>query len=147
MDLSGLKWPVIILAVVAVIWLGTSGGVNYMVGNFTKATPGQDAARDKADESSLSTVAGYCMFMMNYGKAAEVLNLAIDRYGTTGANYYYNQFRLAKCLEKLHRVQESYNIIRDLAEINAKQYDGRLPERESLNTRATALRQANNLSE
>ncbi len=140
MDLSGLKWPAIIIAVVAVLWLGSSGGVNYMVNDFTKATPGQNAVRDKNDEANLTEVAGYLIFMMNYGKAAEVMNLSVQRYGTNGANYYYNQYRLANCLEKTGRAQESGTIIKGLADINAKQYDDRIPSQETLNARAAGLK-------
>ena len=145
MDLSGLKWPAIILAVVAVCWLGSSGGVNYMVSKYTKATPGQDAARDKTDEAGLTRVGGYLMFLSNYGKAAAVMDLAVQRYSTNGANYYYNQFRLARCLEKLGRMQESYNILSDLTDIDAKQYDDRIPNQDVLRTRASQLKEVNNL--
>ncbi len=145
MDLSGFKWPAIIIGVAVVLWLGTSGGVNYMVNNFTKATPGQNVAKDESDEAGLTEVGGYLMFMMNYGRAAAVLNLATERYGTQGANYYYNQFCLAKCWEKLGKMQDSYKIIHDLADINAKQYDDRIPSQENLNTRATRLKEENNL--
>lgn len=145
MDLSGLKWPAIILAVVAVCWLGSSGGVFYMVNSINNSTPGQDASRDKRDETVLTAVAGYNMYTLRYWDAAEVLKLAIKRYGTNGANYYYNQLRLAKCWEKLSLMQESYNIIRDLADINAKQYDGRIPSQEELRGRAERLKEVNNL--
>lgn len=145
MDLSAFKWPAIIFAVVLICWLGSSGGVNYMVNSFTKATPGQDAARDKSDEAGLTKVAGYLMFTLNYGKAAVVMNKAIERYNTNGANYYYNQYRLAKCLEKLGRMQESYDIIRDLAGIDAKQYDARIPNRDALSLRAAKFKEVNNL--
>ena len=58
MDLSGLKWPIIIAAVVGIGWLATSGGINWMVGNFTKATPGIDEQQDKVAEVGLSRVGG-----------------------------------------------------------------------------------------
>ena len=145
MDLSGLKWPAIILVVVAVGWLATSGGVNYMVNNYTKATPGQDAARDKADEAGLSRVGGYLFVLLRYEKAAAVMNAAVQRYGTGGANYYYNLYRIAKCLEKTDRMQESYNILRNLTDIDAKQYDDRIPNRDVLAAQATKLKEVNNL--
>ena len=145
MDLSGFKWPAIIFAVVAVLWLVSSGGADYMVGSFTKATVGQDAARDKSDEAGLTSVGGYLMWTLRYEKAAEVLGKVTERYGTKGANYYYNQLRLAKCWEKLGKMQKAYNIIRDLAEVNAKQYDDRLPSQAELGGRAAKLKEVNNL--
>jgi len=145
MDLSGLKWPAIILAVSGVIWLASSGGVNYVVGGFTKATPGQDAARDKRDEAGLTSMGTYLMWTLRYEKAAEVLGTATERYSTRGANYYYNQLRLAKCWEKLKRMQKAYDILRDLAEVNAKQYDDRLPTQAELTARAAKLKEVNDL--
>ena len=145
MDLSGLKWPAIILVVVAVGWLASSGGVNYMVTNFTKSAPGADAAKDKTDEAGLTKVGGYLMYLLRYEKAAEVMNLSIARYGTNGKNYYYNQYRVAKCLEKQGHMQESYNILRDLTDIDARQYDDRIPNRDVLAARALKLKEVNNL--
>ncbi len=145
MDLSGLKWPAIILVVVAVGWLASSGGVNYMVTNFTKAVPGANAAKDQTDEAGLSKVGGYLMYLLRYEKAAEVMNLSITRYGTTGKNYYYNEYRIAKCLEKMGRMQESYNILNALMNADARQYDDRVPNRDVLAARAAKLKEVNNL--
>ncbi len=145
MDLSGLKWPLIILVIVAVGWLGSSGGVNYMVNNFTKATPGADAQRDKVDEAGLTRVAGYLMMLLRWERSKDVLETVINRYGNNGANYWYNMYRLAKCYEKLGRYQEAYNILRDLAQINAHQYDDRVPEFDNLNLRANKLKEVHNL--
>lgn len=145
MDLSGLKWPLIILVIVAVGWLGSSGGVNYMVNNFTKATPGADAQRDKIDEAGLTRVAGYLMMLLRWERSKDVLETVINRYGNNGANYWYNMYRLAKCYEKLGRYQEAYNILRDLAKINAHQYDDRVPEFDNLNLRANKLKEVHNL--
>ncbi len=145
MDLSGLKWPLIILVIVVIGWLGSSGGVNYMVNNFTKATPGADAQRDKVDEAGLTRVAGYLMMLLRWERSKDVLETVINRYGNTGANYWYNMYRLAKCYEKLGRYQEAYNILRDLAQLNAHQYDDRVPEFDNLNLRANKLKEVHNL--
>lgn len=145
MDLSGLKWPAIILAVTGLIWLVSSGGVNYMVGSFTKVPVGQDAARDKSDEAGLTSVGTFLLWTLRYEKAAEVLTLATERYGTGGANYYFNQLRLAKCWEKLGKMEAAYKIIKDLADVNAKQYDGRIPDQAELNGRAAKLKEVHNL--
>lgn len=145
MDLSGLKWPLIILVIVVIGWLGSSGGVNYMVNNFTKATPGADAQRDKVDEAGLTRVAGYLMMLLRWERSKDVLETVINRYGNTGANYWYNMYRLAKCYEKLGRYQDAYNILRDLAQLNAHQYDDRVPEFDNLNLRANKLKEVHNL--
>jgi len=145
MDLSGLKWPLIILVIVAIGWLGSSGGVNYMVNNFTKAPPGVDAQRDKVDEAGLTRVAGYLMMLLRWERSKDVLETVINRYGNNGANYWYNMYRLAKCYEKLGRYQEAYNILRDLAQLNAHQYDDRVPEFDNLNLRANKLKEVHNL--
>ncbi|HOK10238.1 MAG TPA: hypothetical protein PLT82_11695 [Candidatus Hydrogenedens sp.] len=145
MDLSGLKWPLIILIIVGVGWLASSGGVNYMIKNFTKAVPGQDAQRDKIDEAGLTRVAGYLMMLLRWERAKDVLELTIQRYGNSGANYWYNMYRLSKCYEKLERYQEAYNILRDLAQLNAHQYDERVPEFDNLNLRASKLKEVHDL--
>ena len=100
MDLSGLKWPIIIAVVVGVIWLGTSGGVSFMVNNFTKAVPGENPGRDKTDEAGLTRIGGYLMMTFRYGWAIDVMETAMDRY-PDGANRVYNYYRTAKCYEKL----------------------------------------------
>lgn len=141
MDLSGLKWPVIIVVIVAIVWLLSSGGVAWMVNNFTKATPGQDVARDKTDEAGLTRVGGYLLMLWRYEKAANVMETAIQRYGENGANYWYNLYRLAKCYERMDRNQESYNLLMDLAAANASQYDKRVAENDNLSLRAGKLKE------
>ncbi len=143
MDLSGLKWPLIILVVVGVGWLASSGGVNYMVTSFTKATPGADAAKDATDEAGLTRVGGYLMYLLRYEKAAGVMQLAIDRYGTTGKNYWYNQYRIAKCLEKMGQPQMGYNVLQELIAADARQYDDRIPNLDVLRARASKLKEVN----
>ncbi len=145
MDLSGLKWPLIILILVGIAWLCSSAGVNFMVKNFTKAIPGQDPQRDKIDEAGLTRVATYLMFLLRWEYAKNVLELAINRYGPSGQNYYYNLYRLAKCYEKLGNYQRAYEILRDLAAIDAHQYDSRVPEYNNLNLRATKLKEVHEL--
>ncbi len=141
MDLSGLKWPVIILIIIGIGWLASSGGVNYMIKNFTKSVPGQDIQRDKTDEAGLSRIAGYLITLLRWERAKNVIELTINRYGDTGANYWYNLYRLARCYEKLGRYQEAYNILRDLAQVNAHQYDNRVPEYDNLNLRTQKLKE------
>ena len=145
MDLSRLKWPLIILAVVGIGWLASSGGVNWMVTNYTRATPDQDVKRDITDEAGLTRVGGYLMCLFKYQKAEYVMNLALQRYGTNGKNHHYNRYRIAKCLEKQGRFQESYKILSELEAYNARQYDDRIPDAKVLRTRAAKLKAVNNL--
>ena len=90
MDLSGLKWPIIIVVVVGVGWLLSSGGTNYMYKNFTTAEVGADPARDKTDEAGLSRLGGFMLKTFRYEKAEEVFATAVSRY-PDGANVWYNQ--------------------------------------------------------
>ena len=51
MDLSRLKWPLIVALVVGVGWLLSEGGVNHMHKKFTSVAPGQDANADEMNEA------------------------------------------------------------------------------------------------
>ena len=145
MDLSRLKWPIIIIVVLGVGWLGSSAGVSYMVKKFTAATPGQDAAQDKVDETGLSRVGWYLLATFRYAPAAEVYQLAIDRYGTNGPNYWNNQYSLARCLEHMNRFQDSYNILQMLISNSAHNFDKRVPVDDNLRLRAAKLKEVNDL--
>lgn len=145
MDLSRLKWPIIIIVVLGVGWLGSSAGVSYMVNKFTAAAPGQDAAQDKVDEAGLSRVGGYLLMTFRYAQAATVYQLAIDRYGTNGVNYWNNQYSLARCLEHMNRFQDSYNILQMLISNSAHNYDPRVPVDDNLRLRAAKLKEVHEL--
>lgn len=141
MDLSGLKWPVIILVIIGIGWLASSGGVNYMHKSFTKATPGVDAARDATDEAGLTRLANYLLYLWRYDKAETVLNDIFDRYGRTGKNYYLNSYRLALVYEKQKRFQEAYNVLQELIGEEAGEIDDRVPNRDNLSLRASKLKE------
>ena len=141
MDLSGLKWPLIIVIVVGIGWLGSSGGVEWMIKQSIKATPGADATQDVRDEARLSKVGGYVLTLWRYEKAAEVFQMCFDRYGTSGANYWYNRYRLVKCLEKMEDYQGAYNVLKELLAAQAWTYDKRVPEFDNLNLRASKLKE------
>ncbi len=138
MDLSGLKWPIIIAVVVAIGWLLSSGGTNYMYNNFTKATPGADAARDKTDEAGLSRLGWFMMRTFRYKQAMECFQMAVDRY-PNGANYWYNQYRMAKCAEKNNNYQRSVSILRMLIQNDAHALDSRVPVSDNLKQRSAKL--------
>ncbi|MBI4559987.1 MAG: tetratricopeptide repeat protein [Candidatus Hydrogenedentes bacterium] len=146
MDLSKFKWPVIILVVVVVLWLMSNGGVDYMFRSFTENTPGEDAARDAADESGLSKLGGFLMYTFRYEKAMKVFEVAIERY-PNGPNRIYNYYRLAKCYEKMDRYAESSNILRDLMYMGAHDKDDRVPQYDVLKLRRDKLIEVHELGE
>ncbi len=145
MDLSGLKWPLIIAAVAGLGWLATSGGINYMVGNFSEAQPGEDAERDKLDEAGLSRVGGYLLHLWNWKKAKKVMKLSIDRYGPQGANYWYNWYRVARCNDRMKLYQESYNVLKMLIEKDGPAKDSRMARLGILKARAAKLKEIHEL--
>ncbi|MBP8132407.1 MAG: hypothetical protein KA184_22745 [Candidatus Hydrogenedentes bacterium] len=145
MDLSGLKWPLIIVIVVAIGWLASSGGVNWMVKQATKATPGQDQAQDVKDEARLSKISGYLMILWRYERAAEVLNDCFARYGASGANHWHNKYRMVKCQEKMENYQQAYNILQELLAAQAWTYDKRVPDMDNLSLRASKLKEVHEL--
>ena len=138
MDLSGLKWPIILAVVIGGIWLLSSGGTNFMIKNFTKAQPGADPARDKTDEAGLSRIGGFLMKTFRYEKAFEVFDTAATRY-PNGANVLYNRYRMAKCAEKMEKYNLSVNILESLMAMDAHSIDDRVPPRDILRPRAEKL--------
>lgn len=147
MDLSGLKWPLIIGVVLFIGWLGTSGGVNWMVNNATKAQPGVDAKRDELDEATLTRVGGYLLYLWRYDRAREVMETAIARYGTAGKNYYYNYYRIVACYERVQRYQCAYNVLQELIAMQAWNYDARVPDLDNLSLRASKLKEVHELQD
>lgn len=143
MDLSFLKWPCIILVIIGGGWLLTAGGVNYMYGKFTAGTPGADANSDTVNEAGLSKLGNYCLKTFQYEKAMMILSTACERY-PQGANYYHNQYRMAKCAEKTGNVEQSVAVLRSLIAINANSLDDRVPNNDILQARADKLEAVNN---
>ncbi|MFP4502475.1 MAG: tetratricopeptide repeat protein [Candidatus Hydrogenedentota bacterium] len=145
MDLSGLKWPLVIVVLIAIAWLGSSGGVNWMISNATAATPGADAAQDEKDEARLTKIGGYLMMLWRYEKASQVFYTAMDRYGVEGENYYYNLYRLAKCEEKLDNYGGARNMLQKLIAQEAWTHDDRVPGFDNLNLRQQKLTELHEL--
>ncbi len=145
MDLSGLKWPLIIVIIIAIGWLASSGGVNFMYKNFTKAVPGQNATQDKADEAGLTRLGGYLLKLFRYEKAAQMMRTAIDRYGTDGANYWYNCYRMSQCYYRMEMYQQDYDILTMLMAENAHEKDDRVPNNDNLRLQASKLKEMHEL--
>lgn len=145
MDLSGLKWPLIIGVVLVVGWLGTSGGVNWMQGRYMASTPGVDAAQDVKSEAGLSKLGGYTQLLWKYEKSAELLEDAVNRY-PQGANRYYNMYRLVANYEHLKRYQEAYDTLNLLINQQAWTIDDRVPQHDNLSLRAAKLKEVHELA-
>ena len=146
MDLSRFKWPVIILLVIGVFWLFSSAGINFMHNKFTKVTPGQDAKVDKATEAGLSRLGGFLIKTFRYEKGLGVLTDACTMY-PEGANYWYNQYRMAKCLEKMDRVDEALQILDTLHANDIHTVDDRVPPADVLKLRIDKLQEVHGLGE
>jgi hypothetical protein len=149
MDLSFLKWPVILLIVLGGAWLITDGGVNYMINQFKQGTPGEDAAKDRVNEAGLSRVAGFLLLTFRYEKADEVLTYLTTTYlPANGAeHYWHNLYRLAKCKEKGGDYRTAVNILRELAYRDAHSQDERVPGFDVLRLRAEKLMETHELGE
>jgi len=138
MDLSFLKWPIIIGVIVGVGWLMSSGGVNYMSNKFTAGTPGKDAKKDEIDELGLSRLGGYCLALFNYDKAMSIFQTALERY-PNGKNALFIKYRMARCAEKLKDYQQAVNLLKELMVVDAHATDDRVPNNDNLRLRAEKL--------
>ncbi len=142
MDMSKIVWPVIILAVVGLGWLGTSGGTSYMYKQYTKSTVGEDVNKDVKNEASLSKLAGFLMKTFQYKRAAEYYQTAIDRYTTessVGKNYWMNIYNQTRCYEKLDDNDKAADNLVYLRDNNADGIDERVPDYDTLNLRLQKL--------
>lgn len=144
MDLSWLKWLVIVLVVFLVGWLVTSGGVNYMYNRATSGTVGVDAGKDKVNEATLTRYGGFLLSTFRYDGAKKFYNAALQRY-PGGANRYWNRYQLARCHEKLDEMQQSVDLLLYLYDENANQYDSRIPVQDALKLRIQKLIEVNEL--
>ena len=142
MDMTFLKWPIIIAIVVGVGWLLTEGGVNYMYDKFTTGSVGEDAERDAFNESGLSKLGWYSMMTYRYERAATIYELSVDRY-PDGANYWMAYYHLARAYERMERYQEAVDILAMLRNADADQYDERVPNVATLTLRIDKLVEVN----
>ena len=142
MDMTFLKWPIIILVVVGGGWLLTEGGVNYMYDKFTTESVGEDADRDAFNESGLNRLGWYSMMMYRYEKAVTMYETSIERY-PDGANIWMAYYNLARAYQKLDRYQEAVDILGMLRYEDADQYDERVPDINTLTLRIDTLVEVN----
>ncbi len=137
MDVSKIVYPLIVAAVIGVGWLVTSAGVDYQFKKYSEA-PSGDVEKDALKEAGLSKLGGFLMRTFRYEKAGECFNTGITNY-PDGKNYWYNNYRLAKCLEKMEKWDEATNILIYLRDKNAIEQDDRIPDQATLGLRIEKL--------
>ena len=108
MDLSKLKWAVIILIVVGGGWLATEGGVNWAFSRATSGTPGESESADKINEATLTRYGGFLLATF-------------------------------RCENRLENYQSEADLLYSLYEIDADQYDERIPGVDELQLRIQKL--------
>jgi hypothetical protein len=141
MDLSGFKWPLIIAALVGTGWLFTSGGVNWMYGRFTAATPGVDVAQDTRDEAGLTKLAAYTYHIWKWRACIDIIETSVARYGQNAPNYWFNMERLSTCYERVGEYQTAVNILDELIRVDAHQFDERVGNFDNLSLRVSKLKE------
>ena len=158
MDLSGLKWPIIIAVIAGLGWLVSSGGQNWIEKKVLNYTVSENEDLNKANEKALSNLGGFFIKTMRYERGIRVLRTSIDRYGEDGANYYFNIYRCSRTYEALgdstanrEKQVENYTMalgmLKFLIDNNAHSIDDRVPEVDVLRLRATDIAENNNLGE
>jgi hypothetical protein len=136
----------IIAIVLGVGWLATEGGVNWAYNKATASTPGEDENTDKVSEATLSRYGGFLLSTFRYEKAKKFYNEAVTRY-PAGANAYWNRYQLARCEDKLGNFQNETDLLYSLWEIDAHQYDARVPNVDELKLRIQKLVEVNELGD
>lgn len=137
MDLSKLKWPIIIFLVVLVVWLTTDPGVDFMYAHYRR-DPGDDAKRAERYEAGLSRLGGFLLTTLRYQKAEYVFQDVLELY-PEGKNFWFNLYRLARVEEKLGKYPQAVEILRMLMAENAHAKDGRVPHNDVLKPRRDKL--------
>jgi tetratricopeptide (TPR) repeat protein len=136
MDLTWLKWVVIVVVVGGGIWIFTSGGIGFMESKFSR--PASTPEAERVNEAGLSKLGGFLLMTIRYDRAGDVFEKAVGHYPQR-ANVYYNYYRLVKCYEKTGRYQRAADVLGDLARLNAHALDERVPESSNLEFRRNRL--------
>jgi len=139
MDLSKVKWIVIVAVLLGLGWiLFTDSGKDFLYKRYTESTPGVDAAQDAKDEKGLSRLAGLLFRTFRYEDAANVLDTATKRY-PDGDMFYINSYTLARCEENLENYQAAVDILLMLRDEGAPFIDDRVPSSEIIERRMQQL--------
>ena len=138
MDLSFLKWPIIIAIVAGIVFLLSGGGVDYMFKKFTTDAPGVSAQKDEINEAGLSRLGAYSLFLWRYEKAMNIFQTAVTRF-PNGKTMWYNKYRMVKCAEKMGDYKQAAETLKALVAANANTTDSRVPANAVLQLRAEKL--------
>lgn len=158
MDLSGLKWPIIIVVVALMGWLVSSGGQTWMENRLLDYKVSENEDLNKANEQALSNLGGFFIKTMQYERGIRVLMNSIERYGEDGKNYYFNINRCSRTHEaigdstanrekQIEHYTKALQMLKFLIENNAHAIDERVPETDVLRLRATDIAENNQLGE
>ena len=138
MDLSKLRWPVVILIIAGFIWLVSSPGMRFFYERYANAPVGQSAEEDRKNEAGLSWVGGFLLRTLRYEFADEVLTFAVEVY-PNGENRLANEYKLSIVANRLGDYQRSVDILHELSRLNASTIDDRVPGNDRLNADALKL--------
>ena len=122
MDLSKLKWPIIIVVVALVVFLLSSPGINYLHNRYLQ-DPGEDAALAAKNEAGLTRLAALLMRTFRYAYAYEVAGDAVRLY-PEGEHAVLNRYRQARMAEKLGRPDEAVSILMEVQGVVASAAPG-----------------------
>ncbi len=146
MDLSFLKWPIIILVVGGIAFGLSTPGVNYVYEKTMDKPVGQNDNDDTYNEMVLSKIGGYLLSTFRYEFANKAYNSAINRY-PDGVNAWWNYYQMARTLEKMEKWEQAVDILAMLRDEDAEQYDGRVPNTDILNLRMMKLIEVHELDD
>lgn len=157
MDLSGLKWPIIIGVLVLVGWLVSAGGQSWMEKRLTSYQPGQSEEMDAANEKALSNLGGFFIKTFRYERGIRLLEICGERY-PDGKNYYYNAYRCSRIHEAIadsttnHEKQlkhygQALTILKFMIDNNIHELDARVPEVDVLRHRAEDIAETSGIAE
>lgn len=138
MDLSFLKWPIVILVIGSLGFLISSPGIEYVYGKATAGTVGADPEADTANEATLSRLAGLELATFRYKRASEIYDAALKRF-PNGKNSWHNWYQLARCFEKLEQFDKAVDILVMLRDENADKQDERVASPTQLDARIQKL--------
>ncbi|MCL4219581.1 MAG: tetratricopeptide repeat protein [Candidatus Hydrogenedentes bacterium] len=146
MDLSRLKWPILIVVLIGVGWLISDPGISFLHTRYTSVEPGVDAAKDVKNEAGLTKLGGFLMSTMRLTRASTCFEDARRLY-PDGKNYWWNTYRLAECQERLGNPRKAITLYEELIRYTAREEDNRILENDALQLRVDKLLELHELGE
>lgn len=138
MDISKVLWVILGLIVVGAGFLMTNPGADWVYERNATAPAEEDGGSYKFREATLSRYGGFLLATFRYEKAKKFYTAAINNY-PAGDNRYWNRYQLARVEEKLKNWQNAVNLLYYLWEVDADQYDDRIPNQATLKARILQL--------